>query len=80
MNLTTFHGSKGREFDAVILLGVNNNVISSWRDRKTFKGLKEARRLFYVAVTRPKTILHLVYQENNHSAFLIEFYQRTIQK
>ncbi|QNX88367.1 ATP-dependent helicase [Acinetobacter seifertii] len=80
VNLTTFHSSKGREFDAVILFGVNNDVIPSGRDRKTLKGLKEARRLFYVAVTRPKTILHLVYQEKNHSDFLVAFYQRTIQK
>jgi len=80
VNLTTFHSSKGREFDAVILFGGNNDVIPDWRDRKTPKALKEARRLFYVAVTRPKTILYLVYQENNHSDFLVDLYQRYIQK
>lgn len=80
VNLTTFHSSKGREFDAVIIFGVNNDVIPNWRDRKTPKALKEARRLFYVAVTRPKTILYLVYQESNHSDFLVDLYRRYIQK
>lgn len=80
INLTTFHSSKGREFDAVILFGVNNDVIPSWRDKQTPKGLKEARRLFYVAVTRPKSLLHLVFQEKNHSAFLVDFYKKCTQK
>ena len=78
--LTTFHSSKGREFDAVILFGVNNDVIPNWRDRQTSKASKEARRLFYVAVTRPKSILHLVFQKNNHSDFLVDFYRRTKQE
>lgn len=80
LTLTTFHSSKGREFDAVILFGVNNDVIPNWRDRRTPKASKEARRLFYVAVTRPKTILHLVFQKNNHSDFLVDFYRRTKQE
>ena len=78
--LTTFHSSKGREFDAVILFGVNNDVIPNWRDRQTSKASKEVRRLFYVAVTRPKSILHLVFQKNNHSDFLVDFYRRTKQE
>ncbi|WP_228260611.1 3'-5' exonuclease [Acinetobacter baumannii] len=49
------------------------------RDLKTFKSLKEVKRLFYVAVTRPKTILHLVYESKKHSEFLDEFYRRTQQ-
>ena len=73
LTLTTFHSSKGREFDAVIIYGVNNNVIPSWRDKKTPQTLKEARRLFYVAVTRPKSILHMVYQYGNDSEFLKSF-------
>ena len=63
--LTTFHSSKGREFDAVILFGVNNDVIPNWRDRQTSKASKEARRLFYVAVTRAKDILYLSYARSD---------------
>ncbi|MGQ9374313.1 ATP-dependent helicase [Acinetobacter tandoii] len=73
LTLTTFHSSKGREFEAVIIYGVNNNVIPNWRDKKTPQTLKEARRLFYVAVTRPKSILHMVYQYGNDSEFLKSF-------
>lgn len=73
--LTTFHSSKGREFDVVIIFGVNNNIIPDKRDRENLKTMQEARRLFYVAVTRPKKILHLVYQSKNHSEFLNEYYR-----
>lgn len=76
VNLTTFHSSKGREFDVVIVYAVNNDVIPDWRDKKTIKQLKEARRLFYVAVTRPKAILHLVFQKKNYSEFVRDFYNR----
>lgn len=79
LTLTTFHSSKGREFDAVILFGLNADVIPNWRDKKTPKALKEARRLFYVAVTRPKNILHLVFQEKNYSDFLVDFYRRSTE-
>lgn len=78
--LTTFHSSKGREFDAVILFGVNNNVIPSSRDKTSPQALKETRRLFYVAVTRPKNTLHLVFQKNNHSDFVADFSQRCEQE
>lgn len=77
VNLTTFHSSKGREFDVVIIFAVNDYVIPTWKDNKTLNALKEARRVFYVAVTRPKTRLHLVFQKNKHSSFLAEFYERT---
>ncbi|HCW3794322.1 TPA: ATP-binding domain-containing protein, partial [Acinetobacter baumannii] len=77
--LTTFHSSKGREFDAVIIFGANKGILPDKRDLKTFKSLKEVKRLFYVAVTRPKTILHLVYESKKHSEFLDEFYRRTQQ-
>lgn len=76
LTLSTFHSSKGREFDIVIVFGINNDIIPDWRDQKTSRSLKEARRLFYVAVTRPRSILHLVYQSKNHSVFLNEFYRR----
>lgn len=76
LNLTTFHSSKGREFDVVIVYAVNNDVIPEWRDKKTIKQFKEARRLFYVAVTRPKAILHLVFQKKNYSEFVLDFYKR----
>ncbi|WP_163614906.1 3'-5' exonuclease, partial [Klebsiella pneumoniae] len=67
VNLSTLHSAKGREFDAVIMYGVNNTDFPSDRDKRTPAGLREARRLFYVGVTRPKKHLSLVFQEQHFS-------------
>ena len=76
LNLSTFHSSKGREFRAVILLGMNAGVIPlSWNLNKP-KKLREERREFYVAVTRAKEDLHLTFQKGNHSTFVYELHQR----
>jgi len=37
----------------------------------------EARRLFYVGVTRPRKELAIVYQEGNPSPWVIELYKRS---
>lgn len=76
INLSTFHSSKGREFGAVILLGISRGVIpTSWSENNA-KKLKEDRREFYVAVTRAKKELHVVYREGLHSPFVAELYNR----
>ena len=79
VNLSTLHSAKGREFDAVIVYGVNASDIPSTRDKQTPPSLREARRLFYVGVTRPKKHLSLVYQEHHHSPWVFELYQRSQQ-
>lgn len=79
VNLSTLHSAKGREFDAVIMYGVNASDMPSARDRHTPTSLREARRLFYVGVTRPKKHLSLVYQEHHHSPWIFELYQRSQQ-
>jgi DNA helicase-2/ATP-dependent DNA helicase PcrA len=56
----TMHGSKGLEFDIVIIAGISDNIIP---DRST--DIEEERRLFYVALTRAKEELHLLFHENN---------------
>jgi len=76
LNLSTFHSSKGREFRAVILLGMNAGVIPlSWNLNKPDK-LREERREFYVAVTRAKEDLHLTFEKGKHSTFVYELHQR----
>jgi len=79
LTLSSLHSAKGREFDAVILFGINSSDIPSWRDNKSPKALREARRLFYVGVTRPRKELCLVYQEGHHSPWVAELYQRSQQ-
>lgn len=77
VNLSTLHSAKGREFEAVIMYGVNASDIPSERDGRTPAGLREARRLFYVGATRPKRHLSLIYQEHHHSPWVFELYERS---
>ena len=35
LTLSSLHSAKGREFDAVILFGINSSDIPSWRDRES---------------------------------------------
>lgn len=79
VTLSTLHSAKGREFDAIILFGINDDDIPNWRDKKSDRALREARRLFYVGVTRPRKELCLVYQEHHHSPWVAELYQRSQQ-
>ncbi|MGY0219161.1 ATP-dependent helicase [Endozoicomonadaceae bacterium StTr2] len=74
--LSTLHSAKGREFDAVIMFGVNQNGLPSQRDMANDKSLREARRLFYVGVTRPKLHLCFVFQKNAYSPWVLDFYNR----
>ncbi|ELK39069.1 ATP-dependent helicase [Brevibacillus agri] len=55
VQLLTVHGSKGLEFDTVILVGMNQGTFPS----KRTVDMEEERRLMYVAVTRAKRRLIL---------------------
>lgn len=79
VSLSTLHSAKGREFDAVILYGMNAGDLPSNRDRRSPGALREARRLFYVGVTRPRKELSIVYQDGNYSPWVAELYQRSQQ-
>ena len=46
MRLSTLHSAKGREFDVVILMGIEEGWLP--RNNPSAKDLREARRLFYV--------------------------------
>lgn len=77
LNLSTFHSAKGREFRAVILLGMDDDVIPHPYNVNNPRKLKADRREFYVAVTRAKEELHIIYTEGHHSMFLPELAQRS---
>lgn len=64
--VTTYHSSKGREFDTVILPGLVNGILphdvpvrGKYRYPDT-KELAEQRRTFYVALTRAEQTVHIV--------------------
>lgn len=56
----TMHASKGLEYKTVIVAGISDKIIP---DRGS--DLEEERRLFYVALTRAKDNLHLIYHNNS---------------
>lgn len=60
INLITLHSSKGLEFQAVIMIGLEEGSFPSIYD-KTSDQIAEAGRLFYVGVTRAKSLVHLIY-------------------
>lgn len=79
ITLSTLHSAKGREFDVAIMFGVNDYDFPSKRDFASENALREARRLFYVGVTRPRTELHMVYKEGRNSPWVNELYHRSQQ-
>lgn len=76
LNLSTLHSAKGREFDAVVLFEMNNDVIPKWQELNRPESLREVRRLFYVGVTRARRELHLLFTHGRHSPWVKELYDR----
>lgn len=58
VQLMTFHGSKGLEFPACFLVGIEDHMIPHEKS-VGIQGLEEERRLMYVAVTRAMKYLTL---------------------
>jgi DNA helicase-2/ATP-dependent DNA helicase PcrA len=59
--LSSIHQAKGLEWSRVIVMGLSEGRFPSYRSIGTDEGLEEERRLFYVAVTRAKNEVALVY-------------------
>jgi ATP-dependent DNA helicase Rep/DNA helicase-2/ATP-dependent DNA helicase PcrA len=63
LNFMTLHSAKGLEFQAVIMLGLEEDEFPSTWDNTPAR-LEEARRLFYVGITRAKSTIYLMYSSN----------------
>jgi len=76
--LSTFHGSKGLEWDNVFLVRMNDEVFPQQKDEE---GVLQERRLFYVAVTRARKVLSLTYSRNpkSLSRFVREIHRPLLQ-
>ena len=64
VTLMTAHSAKGLEFDAVFIVGLEENIFPSQRSFSSMRELEEERRLLYVALTRAKRHCFLTYAEN----------------
>lgn len=59
VSLMTVHASKGLEFDAVFITGLEQGLFPSIRQDDSSRDPEEERRLFYVALTRARQRLFL---------------------
>jgi DNA helicase-2/ATP-dependent DNA helicase PcrA len=64
--ISTVHSAKGLEWDVVHLLHVTDGNIPSDMALGSPQGLEEERRVFYVALTRARTALHLYVPKRYH--------------
>jgi superfamily I DNA/RNA helicase len=78
--LATAHGTKGLEFDHVAVIGLDEGRFPSARSvaeaADPARALEEERRLAYVAWTRARRSLTLVYDPGAPSQFLLEAFTR----
>ena len=56
VTLMTVHSAKGLEYEFVYIVGCEENLFPSQRALESPDGLEEERRLFYVALTRAKSV------------------------
>ncbi|MDX1360856.1 MAG: UvrD-helicase domain-containing protein, partial [Pseudoalteromonas tetraodonis] len=80
----TFHGSKGKEADYVVILGMHGGqfgfpstkpspaMLEALLPAKDLYAHSEERRLFYVALTRAKHKVFIISDDNNRSCFVDE--------
>lgn len=74
LNLSTLHSAKGREFDVVILAGMDEGRLPRYNANDG--EVREARRLFYVGFTRARHEIHLMYGASTTSRFVTEVAER----
>jgi DNA helicase II / ATP-dependent DNA helicase PcrA len=85
VNFMTAHASKGLEFEKVFIIGCDKNSWDKAGRNYTFSlpdnmlpahkegdETEESRRLFYVAMTRAKSHLHISYAESNNDGKELE--------
>jgi DNA helicase-2/ATP-dependent DNA helicase PcrA len=66
--LSTAHSAKGREWDAVFLIWAVDGWFPLARSLKDAEQTEEERRLMYVAMTRARNHLSVVYPLNSYSS------------
>jgi DNA helicase-2/ATP-dependent DNA helicase PcrA len=59
VSLSTIHASKGLEYGAAFVVGLEEEIFPHWRSLASAAEIEEERRLMYVAVTRAETYLFM---------------------
>lgn len=85
ITLATFHSLKGLEFERVYAIDLDNDIFPNFPlieyrnyGQKIEQQLKEAEtRLWYVAVTRAISELHMFYLESNPSIYVNDYFERS---
>lgn len=70
ITLTTMHSAKGLEYEVVFILEANEGITPHKKAVKP-EELEEERRMFYVAVTRAKTSLHIYVLKERYNKKLL---------
>lgn len=63
VTLMTVHSAKGLEYEVVFMAGMEENIFPHSRSMMDVSELEEERRLCYVAMTRAKRNLYLIYTQ-----------------
>ena len=74
VTLMTVHSSKGLEFPVVFLTGLEDGLFPLYNSLHSKQELAEERRLFYVALTRAKQNVFLLYANNRRRSGTDQFY------
>ena len=65
VTLSTMHGAKGLEYKAVIIMDANEKITPHMKAVLP-EDIEEERRMFYVAMTRAKERLHIIYLDKRY--------------
>jgi len=76
VRLSTVHQAKGQEFAVVFIIWLADGAFPHARALGNLEGEEEERRLFYVAVTRSKDELYLVFPQSKLSGGYGEAFQK----
>ena len=73
VTLMTVHSAKGLEFDAVFIVGLEENLFPSDISGDSEREIEEERRLFYVAMTRARKYLTLLFATTRFKYGSVDF-------